>query len=72
MAGVGEACLPMAHKVLETTANGFNTYKRTWDSAILNENGYAALFYSPYWEYSKEYVDRSVMILVGLGRRSFL
>lgn len=71
MAGVGEACLPMAHKVLETTANGFNTYKRTWDSAVLNENGYAALFYSPYWEYSKEYVDKKRNDLGRLGAQEF-
>jgi hypothetical protein len=51
LAGVGEACISNAHKILETTANGFNSYKQFWDATMLNETGMAALFYSPYWEY---------------------
>jgi len=71
MAGVGEACLPMAHKILETTANGFNSYKSTWDSAMLNENNFAALFYSPYWEYSEEYVTKKRRDLGRLGPQEY-
>ena len=71
MAGVGEACLPGAFKLLETTANGFNSYKSTWDSAVLNENSFAALFYSPYWEYDKEYVDKKRRDLGRLGPQEF-
>lgn len=71
MAGVGEACLPTAHKILETTANGFNSYKNTWDSAMLNENNFAALFYSPYWEYSEEYVTKKRNDLGRLGPQEF-
>lgn len=56
LSGVGEACLPGTHKILETTANGFNSYKKKWDDSILNKSGFAALFYSPEWEYSKEYL----------------
>lgn len=57
LAGVGEACLPGAHKLLETTANGFNSYKEFWDKTVLNETGFAALFYSPLWEYDEEYLN---------------
>lgn len=57
LSGVGEACLPGAHKILETTANGFNSYKKKWDDSILNKSGFAALFYSPEWEYSQEYLN---------------
>lgn len=71
MAGVGEACLPNAHKILETTANGFNSYKSTWDSAVLNENNFAALFYSPYWEYPEEYVTKKRKDLGRLGAQEF-
>lgn len=71
MAGVGEACLPKAHKILETTANGFNSYKQTWDDAMLGQNGFAALFYSPYWEYSKEYVEKKRNDLGRLGPQEF-
>lgn len=71
MAGVGEACLPNAHKILETTANGFNSYKSTWDSAMLGENSFAALFYSPYWEYSEEYVTKKRQDLGRLGPQEY-
>ena len=71
MAGVGEACLPKAHKILETTANGFNSYKTQWDNAKLGENDFAALFYSPYWEYSEEYVTKKRKELGRLGPQEF-
>jgi hypothetical protein len=71
MAGVGEACVPKAHKILETTANGFNSYKQSWDSAMLNENSFAALFYSPYWEYSEKYVTQKIIDLGRLGPQEF-
>jgi hypothetical protein len=71
MAGVGEACLPTAHKILETTANGFNSYKSTWDEAILGNNNFAALFYSPYWEYAEEYVTKKRKDLGRLGPQEF-
>lgn len=71
MAGVGEACLPTAHKILETTANGFNTYKKTWDGAILGEIDCAALFYSPYWEYPEEYVTKKRKDLGRLGPQEY-
>lgn len=58
LAGVGEACIHGAHKILETTANGFNSYKTEWDESVLNQTGYAALFYSPEWEYDQEYLAR--------------
>lgn len=71
MAGVGEACLPHAHKILETTANGFNTYKSTWDDAKLGENGFAALFYSPLWEYTMEYIEKKRRDLGRLGVQEY-
>jgi len=70
-AGVGEACVRGAHKIYETTANGFNTYKETWDSAVLNENGLAALFYSPLWEYSEEYIQERYKKLGRLGPQEY-
>lgn len=58
LSGVGEACLPLAHKILETTANGFNSYKKKWDQSMLNNSGFAALFYSPEWEYIKAFLEQ--------------
>jgi hypothetical protein len=57
LAGVGEACVHNAHKILETTANGFNSYKQFWDGTTRNETGFAALFYSPLWEYNEDYLN---------------
>lgn len=71
MAGVGEACLPSAHKILETTAAGYNTYKQYWDEAMMDANGFAALFYSPLWEYDQQYVDEKRASLGRLGMQEY-
>lgn len=71
MAGVGEACLPMAHKILETTANGFNSYKKYWDKTVLNKTTFAALFYSPLWEYAQEFIDSKRANLGRLGIQEY-
>lgn len=71
MAGVGEACLPSAHKILETTAAGFNTYKKYWDESMLGVTGFACLFYSPLWEYSPEYVEEKRGKLGHLGMQEY-
>jgi hypothetical protein len=71
MAGVGEACLPTAHKLLETTAAGFNTYKTYWDESMRNETGFACLFYSPLWEYSQEFIDAKYATLGRLGPQEY-
>jgi hypothetical protein len=71
MAGVGEACLPKAHKILETTAAGFNTYKKFWDESMLGETGFACLFYSPLWEYSQDYIDGKRKKLGRLGPQEY-
>lgn len=56
LAAVGEAILPGAHTILETTANGFNSFKTFWDEAMLNMRDFACLFYPPEWEYTAEYL----------------
>lgn len=71
MAGVGEACLPKAHKILETTAAGFNTYKKFWDDSMLGETGFACLFYSPLWEYSQAFIDDKRKKLGRLGPQEY-
>lgn len=71
LAGVGEACVRRAHKVLETTANGFNSYKETWDEALRDDNDFAALFYSPLWEYSQSYIDAKYRELGRLGPQEY-
>lgn len=71
MAGVGEACLPRAHKIFETTASGFNTYKKFWDESMMGKTGFANLFYSPLWEYSQEFIDGRMAKLGRLGPQEY-
>lgn len=71
MAGVGEACLPTAHKILETTAAGYNTYKKYWDETVRNKTGFAALFYSPLWEYPQEFLDDKYAKLGNLAPQEY-
>jgi hypothetical protein len=71
LSGVGEACIPGAHKIFETTANGFNDFKDFWDKAELGQNGYKALFYGPEWEYGKEYIERKRASLGRVGMQEY-
>lgn len=68
LSGVGEACVNGAHKIFETTANGFNDFKSFWDEAMLGTNGYKALFYGPEWEYDDAFLAQK---LLTLGERLF-
>jgi hypothetical protein len=70
-AGVGEACVRGTHKIYETTANGFNSYKNEWDAAMLNELDEAALFYSPEWEYTPDEIAAAHKRLGRLGAQEF-
>lgn len=71
LSGVGEACLPNTHKLMETTANGFNSYKEFYDQAKRLLNDYAPLFYSPLWEYSSEYITKKRRDLGRLGPQEY-
>jgi hypothetical protein len=68
LTGVGEATVNGAHRILETTANGFNDFKEFWSRAELGENGYKALFYGPEWEYDRDFLERKKKTL---GERLF-
>lgn len=57
LAGVGEAVVNGAHTLLETTANGYNSYKSFWDDSMLDLKGFLNLFYSPEWEYDMEFLN---------------
>lgn len=71
LAAVGEACIPSAPKILETTANGFGEFKDFFDEALLGKNGYKALFYGSEWEYSREYVDDKRRSLGRIGIQEY-
>lgn len=57
LAGVGEAVVNNAMITLETTANGYNSFKTFWDESAAGHRNYQTFFYEPSWEYSKEFVD---------------
>lgn len=42
--------------IIETTANGFNSFKSFWESAVLGENGFKPLFYKASDFYTKEFL----------------
>jgi hypothetical protein len=56
LAAVGEALVHGAHTILETTANGFNSFKTFWDESMLNLRDFACLFYPPEWEYDNAFL----------------
>jgi len=71
LAGVGEAVIDNSITVLETTANGFNSFKGFWDEVVLGERGYRPFFYDPTWEYSEEFVSEKRKGLGRLGVQEF-
>ncbi len=57
LSGVGEALVNGAMTTMETTANGFNVFKRFWDEAVMGKRNYTPMFFDPSWEYSPEFLD---------------
>jgi len=45
MASAGTALVPGGKCIIETTANGFNDFKRFWDKTTLHETAFKQLFY---------------------------
>ena len=71
LAGVGEACVPGAFKIFETTANGFNSFKNFFDAALEGVNGFLAIFYGPEWEYTEEYIAEKRRKLGRIGMQEY-
>jgi hypothetical protein len=57
LTGVMQAVVNESPIILETTANGFNDFKKFWDNAVLQVNNFLALFYGPEWEYNQEFLE---------------
>lgn len=71
LAGIGEACLPGAYKIFETTGNGFNSFKQFWDKACDGINGFFAIFFGPEWEYTDEFINEKRRKLGRIGRQEY-
>jgi hypothetical protein len=71
LSGIGEAVTTNSITILETTANGFDEYKRHWDATARGENTYANFFYDPFWTYDKEWVEAKRKNLGRLGPQEY-
>ena len=71
LAGVGEACVANTHRIFETTANGFNDFKKFWEEAESGQNGWHAAFFGPDWEYSEEFLREKERKLGRLFRQEY-
>jgi hypothetical protein len=58
LAGALQAVVPTGNVVIETTANGFNDFKKLWESAKNGENGFNAMFFNAADFYSVEFLDQ--------------
>lgn len=56
LAGAAQAVVPNGKTVIETTANGFNSFKTLWDDSILNSTAYKPLFFKASDFYSEEFL----------------
>lgn len=55
--GVMQAVVNNSPIILETTANGYNDFKKFWNKAVLGLNMFLALFYGPEWEYDEKFLE---------------
>ena len=45
LAGAAQAVVPSGKLIIETTANGFNSFKSLWDDSVLGDTAYQPLFF---------------------------
>ena len=58
IAGAGQAVVADGRFLMETTANGFNEFKRYYEEAKLNLNGFKALFYKATDFYNETFLNK--------------
>lgn len=56
MAAAGTALVPGGKCIIETTANGFNDFKRFWDKTTLGETAFQNLFYPAQDFYEEDFL----------------
>jgi hypothetical protein len=56
-AGAMQAVVPSGRVIIETTANGYNEFKKFWDECRLGERGFRALFYPASDFYDEAFLD---------------
>jgi hypothetical protein len=58
IAGAGQAVVETGRLIFETTANGFNDFKKLWDISKQKKTEYMPLFYKASDFYSKEFLEK--------------
>jgi hypothetical protein len=56
MASAGTALVPDGKFIIETTANGYNDFKRFWDKTVMKETAFQKLFYPARDFYEKDFL----------------
>ena len=63
LAGAGQAVVESGRLILETTANGFNNFKRLWTDSKLGMTGFNPLFFKASDFYSPEFLAKKKLEL---------
>jgi len=71
LSGIGEAVTTDSITILETTANGYDQFKKHWDETEAGRTTYKNFFYDPFWTYSKEFVEEKRKNLGRLGAQEY-
>jgi hypothetical protein len=58
LAGAMQAVVPNGRTIIETTANGFNYFKKFWDKSVNGETGFNAVFYKGSDFYDKDFLKQ--------------
>jgi hypothetical protein len=71
MASSGTALVPGGKFIIETTANGFNDFKRFWDKTTLGETAFQNLFYKASAFYDKDFLKKEAYRLGRLYEQEY-
>ena len=63
LSSVLQAVTPNGLAFIETTANGFNFFKKFWEDSKRDGTGFKTHFYDPTWEYDGLFLDHKRMEL---------
>lgn len=58
LAGAAQAVVPTGKLIIETTANGFNSFKTLWDDSMLGDTAYQPLFFKASDFYTPEVLEQ--------------
>lgn len=71
LASAMQAVRPDGRVTIETTANGFNDFKRFWDSTVLSETGFNPIFFKASLFYSQDFLEQKKKELGRLFKQEY-